>query len=423
VRLMEIVVKEALNVNIVDPNINIIEREIKKELRKAGKRFLRETLKKMEQKILSLEKTRMCECGGRKESRGRVYRNIKSLVGEIEYKRVKLRCRDCGKASFPLDEQINLKPDKNATLGLIEQSLSLGVETAYDKASEIQEKLTGMYVSGRQIQNWAKSEGEKVKEKIEKDRSEIFDNAGIPKVEEKRKRVFVQVDGTFVKEREHDRGIECKVGAIYSKKIKESKDRFKILDKRTYASTESIDTFCENFIAECNRWGVWEADEILFVGDGASWIEKMGRDYFPESVYLLDFWHLAKNIAKALGKEHRRAAENWTKEVKKTCEAKQLLRRIKSIYPHIRDPDRKEKIRNLYKYVNNNRKGIENWRKVNCLGASGVIEKTVDLTVCRRFKKRGMSWLTKGLTGLLALRLLKLNGEWNKYWREQGVPV
>ncbi len=43
---METIVKEALNVNIVDPNINIIEREIKKELRQAGKRFLRKTLKK-----------------------------------------------------------------------------------------------------------------------------------------------------------------------------------------------------------------------------------------------------------------------------------------------------------------------------------------------------------------------------------------
>ena len=50
---------------------------------------------------------------------------------------------------------------------------------------------------------------------------------------------------------------------------------------------------------------------------------------------------------------------------------------------------------------------------------SGPIEKTVDITVARRFKKRGMSWYKSGADPLLRLRLLKLNGEWDTYWQQR----
>jgi hypothetical protein len=50
---------------------------------------------------------------------------------------------------------------------------------------------------------------------------------------------------------------------------------------------------------------------------------------------------------------------------------------------------------------------------------SGPIEKTGDITVVRRFKKRGMSWYKSGANRLLRLRLLKLNGEWDTYWQQR----
>ena len=301
----------------------------------------------------------------------------------------------------------------------------MSTDMAYDRASEMQEKLTGVKVSGRQIQNWAKEEGMRIKERASQERKEIFDKCEIPAKEEIRDRVFVQVDGTFVKNRKKSisRSMECKVGIIYSEKIKVSKNRMKILDKRTYATTQNVETFREEFIAECNRWGVWEAKELLFVGDGATWIKRICSDDFPDAVYLLDFWHLAKNISRALGEEHKTASENWISEVRESYDAAKLLERIKALYARVSDTDRQEKIRELYGYVKENEDGINNWKKVNCLGASGAIEKTVDVAVARRFKLRGMSWLHPGLSSLLALRVLKLNGEWNSYWNLRGVAA
>ncbi|HIJ60637.1 MAG TPA: hypothetical protein HPP56_08505, partial [Nitrospirae bacterium] len=64
-------------------------------------------------------------------------------------------------------------------------------------------------------------------------------------------------------------------------------------------------------------------------------------------------------------------------------------------------------------YIAANQDWIENIPKVNGCGSCPV-EKTVDITVARRFKKGGMSWYRNGANPLLKLRLLKLNGDWAK---------
>jgi hypothetical protein len=47
------------------------------------------------------------------------------------------------------------------------------------------------------------------------------------------------------------------------------------------------------------------------------------------------------------------------------------------------------------------------------------MEKGVDITICRRFKTRGMSWFRRGVSHLLHLKLLRLNGTWDRYWAER----
>jgi hypothetical protein len=68
--------------------------------------------------------------------------------------------------------------------------------------------------------------------------------------------------------------------------------------------------------------------------------------------------------------------------------------------------------------VRNNLDWIENIPKVEGYG-SGPVEKTVDIAVTRRFKKCGMSWYRRNADPLLKLRLLKLNRNWDTYWKER----
>ena len=82
------------------------------------------------------------------------------------------------------------------------------------------------------------------------------------------------------------------------------------------------------------------------------------------------------------------------------------------------DPDKALRCRGLSGYVENDRRGIADYRIVP-LASSGPMEKGVDITICRRFKTRGMSWFRKGVSNLLHLKLLRLNGTWDRYWAER----
>jgi hypothetical protein len=79
------------------------------------------------------------------------------------------------------------------------------------------------------------------------------------------------------------------------------------------------------------------------------------------------------------------------------------------------DPVQSVRCEGVIGYVTNNRLGISNYR-ILPLASSGPMEKAVDLVVCRRFKSRGMSWFRPGVGHLLHLKLLRLNGTWDRHW-------
>ena len=76
-----------------------------------------------------------------------------------------------------------------------------------------------------------------------------------------------------------------------------------------------------------------------------------------------------------------------------------MNRLMKKVYA---DLEKSEKIFQVTEYVKNNAEWIRNIPKVKGYG-SGLVEKTVDITVSRRFKKRGMSWYRHGVNPLLQM--------------------
>jgi transposase len=67
--------------------------------REAGRKLFLALLSLVEK---ALPKGRECDCGGgRYESRGRVQRELMSIVGDIVFNRQKLRCLGCGKERYP----------------------------------------------------------------------------------------------------------------------------------------------------------------------------------------------------------------------------------------------------------------------------------------------------------------------------------
>ena len=140
---------------------------------------------------------------------------------------------------------------------------------------------------------------------------------------------------------------------------------------------------------------------------------------FPDAIELLDWYHLTEQLRFGVGLQHE-AVLSTALGAAMPGDVEALLAILRS---HARalladDPEQAQRCERVSGYVTDDRRGIANYRIVP-LASSGPMEKGVDITICRRFKTRGMSWFRQGVSHLLHLKLLRLNGTWDRYWAER----
>lgn len=119
----------------------------------------------MERVILEIEREilkgeRRCErCGLVLVRNGQEIKRTKTLVGEVEIRRVRLRCPGYGRDSYPLDEAMGMGSGERVTLGVRERALWAVVEVSYEKAHQFLERFTGLEVSRKKIHQMVVEEG------------------------------------------------------------------------------------------------------------------------------------------------------------------------------------------------------------------------------------------------------------------------
>jgi len=412
----EIRISLKLKITLERRDVHGIEEALLKAREEAFLAIFQRVLERVEAEAVR-DKRRCLRCGQEYVRNGRRAKRLRTLVGELWYRRVRVRCRGCGEEHFPLDEALKLEGGEGTTLGVRERSLWAAVELSYEKAHEFLSKYTGLGVSRKKIYSMAMEEGERIAAWEERRRERVFEEGVVVEGQKKPGTLYIQVDGTAVNDREERDWMECKVGASFSRRVNVSKGRVWLADKRTYAGVESHESFGEKFFLDCVAQGVLGAERVIFISDGAKWIRKLKEDYFPGALGVLDIWHLERELRFVLGAE-REALVASLKGLALEGNGQEIAQRLVRESQRCSDSRLAMKILETAGYVMSNLDWIENIPKADGYG-SGPVEKTVDITVARRFKRRGMSWLRTRVNPLLKLRLLKLNGEWDQYWQER----
>ena len=167
--------------------------------------------------------------------------------------------------------------------------------------------------------------------------------------------------------------------------------------------------------------------KIHCVGDGASWIasqvaEKLGS----QSTYLIDFFHVCEYLADAAGFCCRgKPKKDWMKTQKDLLKDNQALQVCETLYPFIESeetPDIEAPVRRCHRYIKNRlhqldyKTAIEN----NLPIGSGEIESGHRYVIQKRLKIPGAWWLDENAHKMLALRSLRVNDNWDEYWRKHA---
>jgi hypothetical protein len=350
---------------------------------------------------------------------GRKARHLETRFGPVVVQRQRMRCRSCGRQFQPDD--VLLTPALGAgrcTPALRALAAQCGASWPYPQAAAVLGMVRGVPLAAETIRQIVATTGEAVAcQYREQGRAVCSPPATTPPSAIGPPRLDVALDGAWVHSRESARGMEIKVGVAHTGSACRSASRAYLPTRRYAATAQGVAVFAPLVTAMIDHLDGFASNGQTLVGDGAEWIWRLGAEILPDARAILDRWHLrdARRRATRAAIPDKAGRAPWSAQLEATLdrgavdEALVVLAALGTQYPH-------PAVTEFSGYLRNQRGRIVNYAARRAAGqtiGSGVIEKGADVVVNRRLKgKRGMRWRRDRADEVVALRLARLNDEW-----------
>ncbi len=392
--------------------------------------------------------------------RGKLDFTLATAIGKVTFPRQRIFCKTCKKWVTPLNEALGLHTEEQERTSLAFQQLSslYAVNQPYRLAEETVKAITQdpEVTSHQQIKLIVDHQGDELRQYEEQKRRrvsygvirEIVDNVRVAHPGSSPNspgrsgthpgQFYVCLDGIFVRSHKGSgKWHEGKIGFLCTDEREPvgSKGKLRIPNKRYVSSYEDSSVLGSRVYSEAVEMGMLEYSEVIVLGDGARWIRAVRKQCFPYATYVLDWFHLNRKVCRAfrytfpkdrvLRKKLRRPITTQLWKGQKD----EALNSLKELHAQLLSEgqqdllDKREGMKELIEYIQNNWEGVVNYRQMQKDGyqiASTLVEGAANLVVAKRQKKKnGMHWSRTGADNLCALRTLWLNGGWEGYWKQR----
>ena len=232
----------------------------------------------------------------------------------------------------------------------------------------------------------------------------------------KAERIYAMGDGSMLFT--DDGWQEVKAGRVFSHDVRIETG---VTDKRGsieiseyVAHLGNVDSFKEKFNPILDSYKNLGKD-LIWLSDGATWMEKWISGDYPGARMVLDFWHPTDRLAKfagaaIAGKEEK---SKWVEQAKAWLRDSDLDKVIAEI-KRITNPGMEEQAEVLKNYLENNRWRMDykQYLKQGLFIGSGAMESANKTLVQERMKKSGQRWSDAGAQNMLNLRVLNMSNKW-----------
>jgi hypothetical protein len=404
---------------LVQHDLSALEELLREKMRLLGQGLLQRAVNR--QKNGYKGSSMACECDGSMRFVQHRCRDIHTVFGWIKVERAYYHCPDCGKSLLPYDVASGLGTEQLSP-GLAKACCLLAVDDSFEQTSRKIKEFFGQKVSANTIERLTHQVGRVVLQQADQELADVRKNRHIPKTRITPKRLYIAVDGTTV--HEIDGWHESKIGVIYWED--EHKQR-----KSCYVGRfDNSETFGWHFWMDACRCGVREAEEVVFLGDGAPWIRNERGKHFGRSTFIIDWYHASEHIwdcGKVLFGEGSKATEKWVKKRESWLwdgQTRKLLNDLQKQKKQHRGRKRKE-LAGLHKYIRDNEQEMryDVFRAKGYDIGSGAVEGACKHVVGKRLKQSGMIWSRTGSSAILALRIVWLNAKWEQLWEKKPLAA
>ena len=405
--------------DLIQGDLGALENTVKEKMRLLGQGLLQRLVNQKPNGYKG--SSIVCKCGGSMKFIQHRNKDIHTLFGWIKIGRAYYHCPDCGGSVFPYDVAGGLGSEQLSP-GLAKACSLLAVDDSFEQVSRKLDELFDQKVSDTTIERMVQQVGSIVLQQQDQMLEDFLSSREPPESEVIPQRLYVAADGTTV--HETDSWHECKIGTIYFEDDRKRR-------KSCYVGRfDNSKVFGWHLWLSACRCGLRQADEIVFLGDGAGWIRTEHRRHFGRATFIIDWFHASEHVwdcGKMLFGEGTKATEKWVRERLDLLWdgwTKKLLDDLKEQRKKYRGAKR-EAMDTLIRYISSNEEQMryDVFRAKGYDIGSGAVEGACKHVVGKRLKQSGMIWSRAGSSATLALRIVWLNDKWEQLWQNKPLAA
>jgi len=288
-----------------------------------------------------------------------------------------------------------------------------GVSEVYSKSNDLLNAFLGIDISESQVYRVTDYIGHAVS-------SDMMAEIEHPKLVAG-ERVYASMDGSMI-QMDH-KWQEAKLGRIYREDSRkengikgENSIRYKLNESTYSAHLGSHTDFIPKFEASLGTYKNHE-QQLVFIVDGAIWIQKYLTERFPNSVHILDYFHALEHLsdfAKLYFNDDVRRKKWLNKQKTELLEGspKVVLENLAKLKKLSSEASRNRT--QLVEYCQNNvtRMNYSQFRSQGLSIGSGPMEAGHRTVIQTRMKRSGQRWTNNGAQAMLNLRVMKESNRW-----------
>ena len=359
-------------------------------------------------------------------------RNYITTLGEMELERAYYNHSACHCGWVPLDERLGLGASELSPR--VQEMVSyLGGFMPFPQAQVFLDKYCEIHVSHDTVNNSTVQIGQMLQEEQREAIRQAWEEYRLPvcEVANPPKRLYVSADGINYLLPD-GQGAELKVAAVYEteeRRHKEGKVEIHAVDIE-YAVAKTGEELAQAVCLVAVKRGMEPAEEIIVLGDGASWIWNRIAAMFPshKTTEIVDFYHAGEyiwNAGKAVFGEETDETKEWGEKHCHTLKHKgpaPVLQELRAL--SLASKTTPEPVAKAITYFENQgpRMNYPRYVEQGLQIGSGSAESGVQQVVGVRINQPGMRWDAEHAETVAHVRAAILSDRWDDFWSDFHPP-
>jgi hypothetical protein len=358
-----------------------------------------------------------CGCGGRARFEGYRTKRVQTLVGVVRVRRAYYACGQCSRGQAPLDEALGVRGEQYSP-AVRRLLCQFGALLPFAPAAALVAEASGIAAPPSTLRRLSEGWGLVCEQQLAAETAQGWET-GWPAVSVPGPaRLYLALDGVLVLETS-GAGKEAKVGVLRPEQRRE--DGMLERGSASYvASFSEAAVFGRRLVHEAHQRGLEHAQEVVVLGDGAAWIWNLAAEHFPTATQVVDWYHASEHVwrlGRALYGADTPATTEWVEEQLRRLWAGEVAELL-SAWKQLTCRGEAATVRDEEVTYFTNQAGRMDYAVYRGRGVdigSGMIESACKYVIGTREKGPGMRWSVPGAQAIATLRVVLLNGRWERY--------